>query len=237
MNRDQYIAIIKARLGGQLLDIELTGEQIGELVDIAFMELNPYIDTPYFKTLPANSCIDLSNENVRAILYVVRANASSINSTVDISAMLFSPLTYTTNQYSTLNGYTGTTSLLKGYTTSLIYQQIRNTTQQDLDYTWDGREQKLYLYQQLPTSQMITVVYNKNLVNVEEIQDDYWVNYLIRLSLAYTKETLGRIRSKYKMTSAPYELDGDTLLSEAQSELTELRQFLQDNDNLFMPID
>ena len=39
------------------------------------------------------------------------------------------------------------------------------------------------------------------------------------------------------MTSAPYELDGDTLLSEAQSELTELRQFLQDNDNLFMPID
>ena len=73
MNRDQYIAIIKARLGGQLLDIELTGEQIGELVDIAFMELNPYIDTPYFKTLPANSCIDLSNENVRAILYVVRA--------------------------------------------------------------------------------------------------------------------------------------------------------------------
>ena len=84
---------------------------------------------------------------------------------------------------------------------------------------------------------MITVVYNKNLVNVEEIQDDYWVNYLIRLSLAYTKETLGRIRSKYKMTSAPYELDGDTLLSEAQSELTELRQFLQDNDNLFMPID
>ena len=184
MNRDQYIAIIKARLGGQLLDIELTGEQIGELVDIAFMELNPYIDTPYFKTLPANSCIDLSNENVRAILYVVRANAGSINSTVDSSAMLFSPLTYTTNQYSTLNGYTGTTSLLKGYTTSLIYQQIRNTTQQDLDYTWDGREQKLYLYQQIPTSQMITVVYNKNLVNVEEIQDDYWINYLIRLSLA-----------------------------------------------------
>lgn len=238
MIKDQYIAIIKSRLGGQLLDLELTDEQIGEMVDIAFMELSPYIDTPYFKTVPASNCIDLSEENVRAILYVMRANFGSTNtSSGDAASLLWSPLTYTMNQYSTLNGYSGTRNLLKGYTTSLIYQQIRNTIQQDLDFTYDANSQKLYIHQQIPGSASLTVVYNKNFINVDEVEDDYWVSYLIRFSLAYTKEAIGRIRSKYKMTSAPYDLDGDALLSEAQSELSELRQFLQDNDNLFIPID
>ena len=60
---------------------------------------------------------------------------------------------------------------------------------------------------------------------------------MIRLGMAYVKQTLGRIRSKYRMTAAPYELDGDTLLNEAQSELSEIREFLRSNDNLIFPID
>lgn len=51
------------------------------------------------------------------------------------------------------------------------------------------------------------------------------------------KESLGRARSKYELADAPYTLDGDQLLSEAQSELAEIRQFLNDNNEMFFPID
>ena len=43
MERAEYISIIKAQLGAPILDIELTDEDIGRIVDIAFKELNNYL--------------------------------------------------------------------------------------------------------------------------------------------------------------------------------------------------
>jgi len=60
---------------------------------------------------------------------------------------------------------------------------------------------------------------------------------LKRLALAYTKEVLGRIRSKYKLNSSTYSLDGDTLLSEASNELSAIREYLDKNSDMVLPID
>lgn len=241
MEMVEYIKIIKNKLGSHLLDIELKDDDVKDLIKIAFLELSPYIDTPHFKTIPYNvNGIDLSQERVKSILYIMRGSLSLINSIQNTDALLFNPLSTINAQYSSMNGYSvgsNRSAIMDGYITSLLYQQIRNTVNQDLDFTFDRAEQKLYLFQQNPYSNEVTIVYNKIYSDINEIIDDYWINWMIRLSSAYVKEALGRIRSKYKMTAAPYELDGDTLLSEAQNEFSEIRQFLQANDNLVLPID
>ena len=47
------------------------------------------------------------------------------------------------------------------------------------------------------------------------------------------KVILGRIRSKYKSNSSKFQLDGDQLLSEGNTEIQSVRQFLDDNKDIF----
>ena len=45
-------------------------------------------------------------------------------------------------------------------------------------------------------------------------------------TLALAKETIGRVRSKFQVDGSPYQLDGESILSEAQSMKTELENKL-----------
>ena len=74
---------------------------------------------------------------------------------------------------------------------------------------------------------------NKVFKDVSEVTDPYWVDILLRLSIAYCKQALGRIRSKYTSSSAKFQLDGNTLLQEGTAEVQEVRQRLDANRNLF----
>ena len=60
---------------------------------------------------------------------------------------------------------------------------------------------------------------------------------LLRLALALSKEALGRIRGKYKLNNALYDLDAEQLLSEGREELAAIREYLQTNSDLVYPID
>ena len=61
MKREEYISIITAQLGAPILDIELTDADIGKIIDVAFKELNNYIDTTYFEAVTyTGPCIDVS---------------------------------------------------------------------------------------------------------------------------------------------------------------------------------
>lgn len=248
---EDYVKQIKLMLGSPVLEIEIEGK-LKDVVKLAFNELKLYIDTPHYDTLKVQvndenmykSGYDVSEFHVRAVLFVSRGTISLISANDSSDALLWSPLSITLNQnwnYSYNYGYSKSPysqlNLLKGYTTSQLYQQLRNSLQQDLDFTFDAYNQKLYLYQQIPNSEQITIVYNKEYMDVDEIKDPFWSNLLFRLSLAYAKQILGRIRGKYRMASAPYELDADTLLSEASEELGEIRQFLTENNNVFIPRD
>lgn len=233
-----YVTRIKRSLGWPILEIELPDSDIEELVKNAFFELKPYVDTPYFKTFTmTGKTLNLKGENIKAILYVMRGQYNTVSAQMNSDALLFNPLNTLLTQYTTIGGGYSTETLMNGYTTNLLYQQIRNTLNQDLDYTYDHENETLYLYQQVPASGEITLVYNKVLKDIKEITDDYWINHMLALSTAYVKLVVGRIRSKYTPTAAPYELDGNTLIQEAQTELTEIRQFLKDNDNVFIPMD
>ena len=241
----EYKDYILTMLGAPLLDVEIDIDEnkvMDKVIKAAFLELREYIDTPFYQTIASsssNSGIDVSKYNVRAILYVTRGDINFMNASENTEALLWSPLTTMMTQ--TINyGYNNTYSqsdFLQDYMASLRYRQLRNTLNQDLDFTYDSVNKKLYVFQQIPIADTITMVYNKYFEDVEEIKDPYWVNLMLRLSTAYAKMIVGRIRSKYTMASAPYTLDGNTLLSEAQSELAEIRAFLNENNNIFIPRD
>lgn len=52
----------------------------------------------------------------------------------------------------------------------------------------------------------------------------------MRLAVAYGKIALGRIRSKYTQINALYQLDGNILLEEGNTELNNIREHLQANE-------
>ena len=240
MKMAEYMDIVLTRLGSPLLDIEIENEmnkQLEKILKAAFLELRQYIDTVYLQTLNYSSNgIDVSQYKVRAVHFVTRGSITLTNALENTGALLWSPLTSMMNQSINM-GYTYSQhGFLQDYVATLQYKQLRNGLAQDLEYTFDAPNNKLYVFQLVPQAPSITMAYNKILGSIEEITDPYWVNLMIRLGLAYAKEVLGRIRSKYKPSSAPFELDGETLLSEARDELAEIRTILQENDNIFIPM-
>ena len=69
--------------------------------------------------------------------------------------------------------------------------------------------------------------------SVEDIREQYWDTQLRKLALGMCKVILGRIRSKYKSSSSKFQLDGDQLLAEGNAEIQSVRQFLDDNKDIF----
>ena len=85
--------------------------------------------------------------------------------------------------------------------------------------------------------QSITIEYVPRYNDVSQIVSDYWIDIIIRMSIALAKITLGRIRSRYVQSNALWTMDGETLLQEGNQELADLRTSLQANTQLVYPID
>lgn len=60
---------------------------------------------------------------------------------------------------------------------------------------------------------------------------------LIRLAIALTKVTVGRIRSRYTQSNALWTQDGAELLQEGNDELNSIREKLEANSQLVYPVD
>ena len=123
------------------------------------------------------------------------------------------------------------------YSSWTTLQQLRNTLSTDLAFKYDKYSKQLYINTSTGTPANITIEYIPVIKNVEDIRSEYWEDMLVRLSLALTKVTIGRIRTRYTQSNALWTQDGDTILQEGQEELKELRQMMLDNSDLFYPID
>ena len=88
-----------------------------------------------------------------------------------------------------------------------------------------------------PFTNAITIQYIPDYKDVEEITEVFWMDIILRLATAYAKQAIGRIRSKYTLNSSAYSLDGEAMLQEANTEIQEIRTFLETNDDLVFPID
>ena len=119
------------------------------------------------------------------------------------------------------------------YTNALLTKRNLNTLSTDMDFVWDKPNRKLYLVANPNQPTYVTINFKPEYYSVEDIREQHWETQLRKLALGTTKIVLGRIRSKYTSNSSKFQLDGQTLLAEGNSEVASVRQYLDDNKDIF----
>lgn len=200
--------------------------QIEQAVNIAFRELKRYIKTPVEKTVPFSTRLDLVKLGIDTVdvLYVQAAKPRIGLTMSSIDSGNVFQVAASVNAYSAI----GNTSSINidPIMTEMAMAQVRNTLSTDFQWKYDIDNQVIYCAHRDPKPQAVTVRYVPNYKDVSQIKSNTWIDYLIRLSEAYTKLTLGRARSKYTVEGSNVTLDGDVLLQEANNDLEKIREEL-----------
>ena len=205
--------------------------QIEKAVLIAFKELKRYIKTPVEKTIPFQTRMELKKNGVitKKILDVIPAypRIGLTMSSID-SGNVFQ-VAASVNVYSAIGNTTAVN--IDPIMSESAMAQLRNTLSTDFQWNYDYSNDVLYCSHRDPRPVAVTVRYVPDYQDVSELNNNTWENYLIRLSEAYMKLSLGRTRSKYKIAGSNVELDGDVLLNEANAALEVIRQELEGKKN------
>lgn len=228
---------IRLKLTGDLLEIELEDDTIDQIIMSAIRELQRYITVTRLITVPFKRCINLCKyDDINNVVAIYRTNELGGTTSADSSS--YDPMQVA--QWQLISGMGNLNyfqDAIYNYSSWTTLQQIRNTTSTDLAFKYDKHSKKLYINTSVGTPENITIEYIPVIQTVEDIKSEYWEDMLIRLSLALTKVTVGRVRTRYTQSNALWTQDGDTILQEGQEELKELRQQLVDNTDLWYPID
>lgn len=249
-----YVEEIKLHLTGNLLELEIEDETIVKVIYSAFREMQRYIDLTVYETMPFSSCINLNPRKVNAVAQVFRATALA-NSSTDTTGQTQTPssnnilsISYSGMQTDPMQlgmwqgltgfgGYSNYNQYVANYMAYSTAQQIRNTMSTDLDFRFDRATNNLYINASMGNPNYVTVKYIPRFDDPCDIYSDFWIDMIVRMSVAMTKIILGRIRSRYTQSNALWTMDGDTLLNEGTAELTALRTELKENTQLFYPVD
>ena len=235
MKMRDYIDEIKLNVTGGILELEIEDATIEKIVTSAMRELQRYICSTKIITLPYSKCLDLSEYKINAIARVYRAqvgdNANTQQTTAD-------PMCISMWQvYGGVGSIYNLRDSLYNYGAYSTLQQISNTLSTDLSWYFEDSDKKLYINTSMESGSNVTIEYVPRYDNVEDITSDYWIDFLMRLSVALTKVTLARIRGRFSQSNALWGQDAETLLAEGQKELDELRAYLQKNTQLLYCID
>lgn len=228
---------IQLKLTGDVLNLELSDTALTKLINVSLREVQRYIDTIALITIPYEKCIDLSNYKVSSVVGVRRAEGY-VGETVEGTSSQVDPLY--ASQWQLLSGLGNVgqlTDYAYNYSAWNTLLQIRNTTSTDLAHYFDKITNKLYINVSSNLPNKISVLYIPRFDSVDEITSDFWIDVLIRMCVAQAKIAVGRVRSKFKQSNALWVLDGDSLLEEGNTELTNLRQELKDSTQLVYGID
>lgn len=205
--------------------------QVEQAVLIAFRELKRYMKTPVDITVPFEKRLDLVKLGIKTkkVLNVQAAypRVGLVMSSID-SGNVFQ-VAAAVNTYSAI----GQTSSLNidPIMTEMAMAQVRNTLSTDFQWKHDVDNEVVYVSHREPIPTQVTITYVPDYQDVSEIKSDTWVDYLVRMSEANMKKSLGRSRSKYRVEGSNVSFDGETLLTEANAELEAIRQELEARKN------
>lgn len=209
-------------------------QEIQKAVQIAFRELKRYMKTPVDKTVPYMTRISLPDVGIDTVnvLYVQAAEPRIGLTLSSISGGNVFQIAAAVNTF----GMIGNSSQLNidPIMTELSMAQVRNTLATDFQWTYDALNKCIYCTHRDPVPAMVTIRYVPNFQDVSEIVDPIWIDYLVRLSTANMKITLGRSRSKYTIETSNVKLDGERLLDEGNAELEAMRSELQAKKTRFV---
>lgn len=230
MQMDEIVDQVSFELGLPANE-NVEGLSIEKAVTIAFRELKRYMKTPVDKTVPFSTRIDLVAQGIvtKKVLYVQAAipRIGLTMSSID-SGNIFQ-VAAAVGTYSAVGNATNIN--IDPIVTEMALAQVRNTIGTDFQWKYDPQNQVIYCAHRDPRPSVVTIRYVPDFQDVSEINNDTWIDYLIRLSEAHIKKALGRSRSKYKVEGSNVSLDGDILLQEANEELAKIREELQGKKN------
>lgn len=233
-----YIENIKLEITGGILSLEIPDETLEKILARTLQEVQRFIDTTEFMTVPYASCIDISNTKISSVTKVYRVEGYVGDTEVGTQQTILDPM-YVQTWMAFTNG--GTMYNLQDYVLNYAAYntmlQMRNTTSTDMAFKQDHQKGKLYINSGFDRPTAVTIEYVPKFESVEDIKSDYWIDIIQRLSIARTKVILGRIRTRYKANSSLWEQDGETLLAEGQEELKDLQEKLRVNSQIVYPID
>lgn len=237
MELKAYIDEIKIKLGGDVVGIELTDEAITKLINSALRECQRYIDTTKLITVPYERCIDLTQYDVSSVSRVFRTTGYTVADTTREMTNVNADPMYV-SMWQTIAGGSSiydTSNWAYNYASWNTMLQTRNTMSTDLQFRFDKHTNFLYV-NVLDNPDQLTIEYIPVYRDVSEVKSDYWIDMIMNLSIALAKVTIGRIRSKYTQSNAPWALD-TSILEEGQTELTDLRERLKSENQLVYGID
>lgn len=240
MTMEEYIAEIRMELTGVgVLESELDDNQMQEIVKKSLREVQRYIDNTKLITIPFASCIDLKDSTLDLNV----SSVSRVFRTEGLGAMTYESGEQLDPFYAQwLFNWSGGTNMynlsnfISNYGSWVQMLQIRNTISTDLEFREDKLNNKLYINTMTPPS-FITIEYVPKFKDVAEIEDDYWIDILVRLSTALAKLYVGMIRDRYRLSNSLWSQDGETIRNEGREELTALREQLRINSQLTYPFD
>ena len=235
---DAYRDELKLRLTGNLINLELEDNALDGCINSAFRQVQRYIDTTRLVTLPYTGAIDLSKLKVSSVSRVFRSEGYAWgNSNPDVSGS-YDPMYMASWQM-----MSGSNSLAAGisqwaqnYASFNTALQIRNTLSTDLLFRFDKHSNLLYINCSFDKPQFITIEYVPRYDSVDQIVSDFWIDILVRLSLAICKQVIGRIRKKFTQSNALWSLDVD-ILQEGLDEEKELQDLMRKASQLGYPVD
>ncbi len=238
LTKNDYIDYIKLTLTGGLLDLEIEDAVISKYIDQALIELRRYMEETVFVSVPYASCIDLKDFKYSHIVNVYRTEGFTGDTLSTASTSPVDPMYAQQWMVFSNGGYTySLQNYVYNYAAYSTLMQMRNTTSTPLSWFENKQEEKLYINNALNEAAKITIEYTPLYESVEEIRSDYWIDMLKRLSLAFVKIGIGRIRTRFNQSNALWTQDGDKLLQEGTDELKEIRDLLRTNDMYFLPRD
>ena len=183
--------------------------------------------TPVDKTVPFSTRIDLKAAGIDTakVLYVQTAKPRIGLTMSSIDSGNVFQVAAAVNTYSAI-GQTSSINI-DPIMTEMAMAQVRNTLSTDFQWKHDPHNNVVYCTHRDPRPSHVTIRYVPNYNDVSEIESPTWLDYLIRMSEANMKKSLGRSRSKYTVEGSNVSLDGEILLNEANAELEAIRQELE----------
>ena len=196
MTKAEYVGRVKSGLGGSELSLEISDADIEILLTSAIRQAYDFMDTSVFVTLPVTgNRVDVTDYDIWIIKEIYDTRPMSHVSEFELNMRM---VIYDGSllDYMSFN-------ILRSTYQSIIsrgYKLLGNTLLLDNYYS------------------AVTIEYKPKTILPEYIQDHYWEEWVVRFTSALVKETIGRIRDKYKVVGSPFELDGERILEEGREE-------------------
>ena len=212
MPNEELKNYVKTMLGEDYVEVELTDEALNVIIKQALDKIAPFYDGRRY-ILGEGKVIDLSDHSsaIKEILHVYNTTNSNIYSLQEYVFGGNGIMIYSSRLMDRLQLYP-------------CYKMLYNELNYTKDINFRYIKPKLYLDDYTNSVVIEALVRPEDLSDIDPESEYYaWVK---DYTLALAKETVGRIRSKFQVDGSPYQLDGERLISEAQSAKQDLESKL-----------